>query len=126
EEIMHILRGELPAHFVLQPMKNAEKLRRYLVEKGAKILTDITFCAGKYYHLIAGEGQGGDSYTPLEYAFGRDNLKNPTEAFAGYLQEEITKLAGYSREKMSAETKAAHDERLSLLNEVLHETQRNL
>lgn len=126
EEIMHILRGELPAHFVLQPMKNAEKVRRYLVEKGAKILTDVTFFAGKYYHLIAGEGKGGDSYTPLEYAFGRDNLRNPTEAFAGYLQEEITKLAGYSRDRMNAEAKAAHDERLSLLCEVLHGTQKNL
>lgn len=125
EEIIHILRT-LPAHFVLQPMKNAEKVRRYLVERGAKILTDITFFAGKYYHLIAGEGRGGDTYSPLEFAFGRDNLKNPTADFAGYLQAEIQKLNSYSREKMNAEARAEHERRLAQYLEVLHGAQKNL
>lgn len=125
EEIIHILRT-LPAHFVLQPMKNAEKVRRYLVDRGAKILTDITFFAGKYYHLIAGEGQGGDCYSPLEFAFGRDNLRHPDADFAGYLQAEIEKMKGYSREKMNAEARAGHEKRLAQYLEVLHGTQKNL
>lgn len=126
EEIMHVLRGELPARFVLQPMKNAEKLRRFLVERGAKITADITFFAGKYYHLVAGEGEGGDKYTPLEYAFGRDNLRAPTSAFTGFLQEEINKLSGYSREDMKKENRAAVDERLALYREALHEARKNI
>ncbi len=125
EEIIHILR-ELPAHFVLQPMKNAEKLRRYLVGRGAKILTDITFFAGKYYHLVAGEGQGGDKYSPLEFLFGRDNLKRPSEDFAGYLKAEIEKMKSYSCEKMNAEARAEHERRLAQYLEVLHGTQKNL
>lgn len=74
--------GFLPAYFVFQPMHDSEKLRRYLVEKGAKILRDDTFFDGKYYDVIVGEGAGGDErYSPAEYEFGRDNLKNRGEAF---------------------------------------------
>lgn len=126
EEILHILRNGLPPHFVLQPMKNAEKLRRFLLERGAKILTDITFFAGKYYHLIAGEGTGGDEYAPLDYIFGRDNLKSPTAGFAGYLKEEIKKIAGYRLDDMNAENRRAIGERLALYSEVLYGIEKDL
>ena len=43
EEIIKILTGQLPPIFLLQPMKNSEKLRRFLLERGANITLDYTF-----------------------------------------------------------------------------------
>ena len=94
EEILHILRNlPLPRTFVLQPMKNADKVRAFLVDRGAKITADYTFFDGKYYDLIVGESEGGDSYTEWEIEFGRDNLLRPSNDFAGKLLREKTELA---------------------------------
>ncbi len=82
EETVKILsRGNIPLKFVLQPMKNSEKVRRYLVEHGAKIECDYTFADGKFYDLIAGYLGGGDFYNELEFRYGRGNLLNPSKAF---------------------------------------------
>lgn len=97
EEIVRILtEGYLPQKFVLQPMKNAERVRAFLVERGCNILSDDTFYAeGKYYDLITGENAGGSAYSDWEIAFGRDNLKKMPEAFLGKLREEENKLRAY-------------------------------
>ncbi len=94
EEIVHILKeGYLPKKFVLQPMKNTEKVRRYLVEQGARITKDFTFEDGKFYDLIVGEcAEEGDSYTDWEYKFGRDNLLSPSPAFLKWVKREKGKL----------------------------------
>ncbi|MDE6273810.1 MAG: class I SAM-dependent methyltransferase [Clostridiales bacterium] len=96
EEIIHILSDlPLPEKFVLQPMKNADKVRAFLIGRGAKISTDHTFYDGKYYDLIVGDGAGGDTYSDWEIAFGRDNLKNPSPDFANRMEhdrEECIKL----------------------------------
>ncbi len=83
EEIVRILSEHpLPARFVLQPMKNSEKVRRFLVARGAHIARDVTFSDdGKFYDLLAGSGRGGDEYSEHEYRYGRDNLKAPGRAF---------------------------------------------
>ena len=94
EEILHILRNlPLPRTFVLQPMKNADKVRAFLVDRGAKLTADYTFFDGKYYDLIVGENEGGGSYTDWEIEFGRDNLLRPSNDFAGKLLREKTELA---------------------------------
>ncbi len=107
EEIVKILsRVPLPARFVLQPMKSSDKLRAYLVERGAKILRDYTFEDRKFYDLIVGEGQGGDSYSDFEIKYGRDNLRTPSAAFCKFLEKEKGKLrARLTRREMRRESR---------------------
>lgn len=76
EEILSIIENAktLPSKFVLQPMKNSEKVRECLVKHGYKIVKDYTFKAdGKFYDLILLE-IGEDNLTDLELFFGRTNL----------------------------------------------------
>lgn len=93
EEIVSILScGELPEKFVLQPMKNAEKLRAFLLGRGARIGKDFTFSDGKFYDLIVGEGRGGDVYSDWELRYGRDNLKSLPQAFVRKIAAEQEKM----------------------------------
>lgn len=93
EEIIKILSDSgIPAQFILQPMKNAEKVRSYLVSNGCRITADYTFEDGKFYELIVGEREGGTGYTDWEITFGRDNLKNPSQAFLRKIKREEAKL----------------------------------
>ena len=68
EEIVSILARlpALPASFVLQPMKNSEKVRAFLCGRGAGITADYTFSDGKWYDLIAGCADGGTKYSAFE------------------------------------------------------------
>lgn len=98
EEIVRIIKeGYLPKHFVLQPMKNAEKVRAYLLERGANITADYTFGEGIYYEIIVGNTQAppAHGYSPWELKFGRDNLLSPSPAFIGKMKEERRKLKEY-------------------------------
>ena len=99
EEIVRIFsKRPLPARFVFQPMKNSEKVRRFLLARGARVTLDTTFSdAGKFYDLIAGEGTGGDAYSEFEYRSGRDNLKAPGRAFLGKVSSEAETLRGALR-----------------------------
>ena len=98
EEIVGILsRVPLPERFVLQPMRNTEKVRRFLVDD-----------------LIAGSGGGGDCYTDFEFRYGRDNLRAPGAAFLKKMRRE----ADVVRQALSS----AKEERDTLLAR-LHETE---
>lgn len=123
EEIIKILReGYLTEKFIFQPMKNPEKLRRFLVESDCRITADYTFGEGYFYDLIAGEKVGGSSYTEKEILFGKDNLASPTRSFLHKLEEEQKKLIGYLEEgKMSEKNRAKLSERLAQVEEVIHE-----
>ena len=81
----------LPDKLVLQPMKNAEKVRRSLISLGYKIVRDYTFEDGKFYDIISAE-KGNDFYTEEEYEFGRDNLKEKSDAFRCAVENKINKL----------------------------------
>ena len=52
EEIVKILSSQIPPVFLLQPMKNSEKVRRFLIERGCHITLDYTFEDGKFYDLM--------------------------------------------------------------------------
>ncbi|MBR7186860.1 MAG: SAM-dependent methyltransferase [Clostridia bacterium] len=90
EEIISILeKFPLPEAFVLQPMKNSEKVRSFLIGRGASIDRDYTFeDGGKFYDLIVGRAVGGDEYDAFELRYGRDNLKSPTQAFLNKLRHD--------------------------------------
>ena len=114
EEIVRILeRGYLPAKFVLQPMKNSEKVRRFLIGRGCVITRDYTFEDGKFYDLIAGEFPGAadgapspaDDYTEWEFRYGRDNLRSPSSAFIKWAREERRKLKEHLLSAMRQESR---------------------
>ncbi len=83
EEIVKILSNakSLPKRLVLAPQKNTDKVRKFLVLFGYKILKDFTFKdKGKFYDAIVAE-EGIDDYSEEELLFGRDNLNSHGEAF---------------------------------------------
>ena len=109
------------SRFVLQPMKNAEKVRAFLLERGARILTDITFADGKFYDLIAGYGQGGDRYSELEIKFGRDNLKTYPQAFMQKIAAERKKvLALLNGDSLSEESRKELKVKLNELDDIVY------
>lgn len=76
EEIIKILsEGFIPEKFILQPMKNADKLRGYLLDRGCKLTYDGIFKDEKFYFVIKGERSGGgEKYTATQLAFGKDSI----------------------------------------------------
>lgn len=124
EEIIHILSEcAIPPEFVLQPMKNTDKVRAFLLERGCRITLDYTFEDGKFYDILAGKAVGGDRYDERELKFGRDNLRSPTDAFIRKIKEEREKLQkrlevpsmnGTSREAL----RRKQEELEELLNEI--------
>ena len=107
-EIVSILsdkkHGFMPKRFVFQPMHDAEKLRRYVLENGGYIERDYTFKDVKYYEVLVGgnvEGRGqvcDEPYTDAEYEFGRENLKKMPEAFCERLKKLIANVDKYLAE----------------------------
>lgn len=132
EEIISILRRRtLPERFVLQPMKNGEKVRRFLVESGAHIQCDETFSEGnvrvKYYDLIAGERTGGDTYSELQFRYGRDNLLTPGVAFLSQMRTEAGKLKErIARPGIKETARVALMEKLNEIRGILYEAERTL
>lgn len=127
EETVKILRESyLPANFFFQPMKNAEKLRRYLVLRGAKLSRDFMFSDGKkYYDVILGQNHGGDEYSEREFRYGRDNLKgNP--AFLSFVKEELFKTGERLKRTLKETSRAPLSARLNELQEIEYELERNL
>lgn len=94
-EIVRILsEGFIPKKFVFQPMKNAEKLRAFLLSEGCSLTADDIFYDGNYYFIIKGESCGGkQTYTEEQLAFGRDSLSNPL--FGLFAEREIRKAESY-------------------------------
>ncbi len=101
-EIVHILshekHGFMPKKFVFQPMHDSEKLRRYLVEKGAYIERDYTFEDGKFYDVIVGSYDGenkAQAYTDAEFEFGKENLSVRGEAFIKRMKKLLANTEKY-------------------------------
>ena len=90
EEIIKILskRADFPARLILQPMKSADKLRRYLVETiKTPIEKDHMFFDGeKYYDLIVSDtSYPFFAYSEEDFIWGRDN-DGSSEDFKRYLR----------------------------------------
>ena len=118
--ICDILRSAdfLPERLVLQPMKNAEKVRRKALKLGYKLIKDYTFKDEKFYDLIVCE-KGEDFYLEEELEFGRDNLRQRGQAFRQVLQNKISVLtkAMASMSEVDKDTaKAQIDKYTEILN----------
>ena len=108
-EIVSILSDEkhgfMPKRFVFQPMHDAEKLRRYILENGGYIDRDFTFADGKFYDVIcggncqyAGQVCGENVYTDAEYEFGKENLATFPTAFTARMKKLIVNIEKYLRQ----------------------------
>ena len=93
EEIVSILKRaeNLPNTLVLQPMKNAEKVREILLILGYGIVLDYTFYSGgKFYDLIkAVKGTKVKKLNKKQLKYGVDNLKLKPLAFIKKLNARI-------------------------------------
>lgn len=97
EEIISILSkaSSLPEKLVLQPMKNCDKVRCFVVENGYKIEKDFVFKAGgKFYDLIS-LVKGKDHLTEEQIEFGKDNLKKDNPHFKEMIKLRLNKYAEY-------------------------------
>lgn len=116
--------GFIPKRFVLQPMHDAEKLRKYLLENGACILRDFTFFDGKYYDVIVGEypkaAEMCCEYTDAELEFGKDNLRERGDAFLQRIQKLLKDTEKYlTRENLQEESRLQLLQRKERLQGVL-------
>ena len=119
EEIIKILsEAFLPRKFIFQPMKNAEKLRAYLIERGCKITLDDIFKDGKFYFVIKGERGGGTApYSETELQLGRDALKNPL--IKDYAREELLKKERYLTQCGESYQREKILEQIKILTEIM-------
>lgn len=108
--------GFMPKRFVFQPMQNADKLRRYILENGGYIERDFTFEDGKFYDVLVGgradETHRTPAYNDAEYEFGRENLVVCGEAFVKRCKKRIRQIQEYlTRPALSEESRAELEER---------------
>lgn len=105
-EIVSILSDEsygfMPKRFVFQPMLNADKVRRYILENGGYIERDFTFEDGKFYDVLVGrrrrENEEQQTYSDAEIEFGRENLALMPSAFVKRTQKQIRNAEKYLTE----------------------------
>ena len=129
EEIIKILAECLPRlpikTLVLQPMKNADKLRAYLLDGGFSLIRDYTFMdAGKYYDLIKAvkNDKERDVYSADELAFGKENLAVKSADFISRCKKEIEDLTLWSKsENISLSTINDFNERIKKLKTIIGE-----
>ena len=111
--------NEKPQRLVLQPMKNAEKLREYLINGGYRLVRDYTFRDWKFYHVIVAEkSEENDVYTADELIFGRDNLREKSDDFKAFVNEKI-KLYSEAALNASDEDREKLDEKVKKLRSVI-------
>ena len=126
-EILSILTDEkhgfLPKSFVFQPMLNADKLRRWLLENGAYITRDFTFQDGKYYDVICGrrlaDGETKQTYTEMEIEFGKENLATLPAAFVERVEKQLRDIEGYLQSNLQVSSRAELIERKTRLQEAI-------
>ena len=127
-EILSILTDEthgfLPKTFVFQPMLNADKLRKFLLDNGAYITRDFTFKDGKYYDVICGrrltQGEPKQAYSDMEIEFGKENLETLPDAFVERTKKQIRDVERYlATDGLQEESRAELLARKERLNEAI-------
>ena len=119
--LSHKTYGFMPKRFVFQPMHDAEKLRRYILDNGGCLEKDFTFFDGKFYDvLVGGASDEKQGYTAAEYEFGKDNLQSMPAAFVARTNKQIKNIEKYlSQPSLNAQNRAALLERKKRLEGVL-------
>ena len=117
--------GFMPKRFVLQPMHDTPKLRRYILENGGYIERDFTFEDGKFYDVIVGGRADGSNvslpYSDMEYEFGRENLKDRPQAFLKRMKKLLKDMDKYlSAPTLQEKSRVEIEDRKKKLQEVLN------
>ncbi len=117
EEIIKILKESRfkPQNLYLQPMKNANKVREYLINNGYGITLDYTFCDGKFYDYIVAERGEKREYDKDDIAYGKDNLNDMPKAFVDKLNAE---LKTYKSVLCNCKTETAKKELVQKINDL--------
>lgn len=117
EEIISIIKESsfMPKNLLLQPMKNVDKLRRFLVDNGYEIKKDFCFFDGKFYDLISCE-RGADTLSEEEIIFGRSNLQIPyTEDFCKRLKSQKKELLNLMEKELPEDRRKEILSRLEMI-----------
>lgn len=77
---------------ILQPMKDAVKLRGYLLQIGFKIVADVVIKENDKYYTIIKAKSGKMKITDLELYFGITNLEEFSPEFIEYIRVERAKI----------------------------------
>lgn len=117
-DILAAAAGRLPEYLVLQPMKNSQRVRRDLVSLGYEILRDYTFRDGKFYDVIVAKKGGEETYTVVDYAYGRDNLIEKSEDFIALVNSRIDELKE-AKEKASETSRKEIEKRITELEKII-------
>ncbi len=100
--------GFMPKRFVFQPMLNADKLRRYILENGGYIERDFTFKDNKFYDVLIGgrrnAGETAETYSEAEYEFGKENLEKRPTAFIERCEKLLRNVEKYLQDPALQET----------------------
>lgn len=127
EEIVKILSdGFLPPKLLLQPMKNAEKVRVFLLRHGYALLRDHTFYVDKKFYDVIKAERGGvqEEYSEDMLMFGRGNILFPSADFAKMLERDIERCRVW--QESAKEGRAEICARLQKLEGLYDETCRRL
>lgn len=128
EEIIKILQKSAykPVILILQPMKNADKVRKYLHENGYGLERDFMFYADKkYYEVMRAKIGYDDCYTEKEEIFGRENLaRNPD--FLSFIDKKIKETEKLLNTKMQENSRKTLSEKLLTYRGLKDEIKRNL
>ena len=123
EEICAIITAAevLPETLILQPMKNADKVRRLLVGLGYGTDKDYTFfSAGKYYDIIrAAKSLPVRGYSETEYVYGKDNVIERGEGFIKFVKMKLAEAESAVGRINDSEKKREMLERIEILKDFL-------
>ena len=123
EEICKILSAAkaLPERLVLQPMKNAERVRRLVFsELGYASVADRTFYDGEKFYdvIVCDRGAAVREYGERDYRFGIDNLKGGAD-FVRYCSDLIATYEAALKSVGSERAKNELTEKIEELKEIV-------
>ncbi len=128
EEIIKILKKSpyKPVILILQPMKNADKVRKFLHEIGYGIEKDFMFYSeNKYYEVLRARLNFTDGYTEKEELYGRDNLRNNPD-FLIYLDRKINETEEILKGNLKSQSHVSLSKKLETLKGLKDEIKRDI
>ena len=97
DEIIHILDNKPKRlfNFILQPMKDVQRLRYYLMTHGYRFLVDKLVKEDDKYYTVMSVTRGVEQLSDLEIYFGKSNFTDSYEVFYEYLTMRQKQLADF-------------------------------
>ena len=125
EEIVSVLEcaPESLETIILQPMKNADKVRRFIIDECFYPDVDYTFYdKGKFYDVIRAKRIKPRDFLPYsadEIEFGRDNVQNKSDDFLRFLSDRLKEYSFALEKVKDREVKISLEKKISKIKELL-------